>query len=165
MPSLVGSEMCIRDRLDCKRHPPVETSPHQVLKVLGLVSRQGLLLVVDLESPPIVCCKLLVVTPNLRLEANPACSLVPAPSTHDEGWSPLVGAACIPPVFSRLVSIADSLSSKSLVCEASCSFKSSNVLWSPISDQPPSSSNFSLTYSMAVMFRRRSSNNSPELCA
>ena len=42
------------------RHPPMETSPYQVLKVLGLVSRQGLLLVVDLESPPKVCCKQLV---------------------------------------------------------------------------------------------------------
>ena len=86
-------------------------------------------------------------------------------STPDEGRSPPVGAACSPPVFSRLSSVVDSLYSKSPACEESCSFKSSMVSWSFISDQQPSSSNVSLTHSMTVMFRRRSSNNSPELCA
>ena len=54
---------------DCKRHPPVETNPHQVVKVLGLVSRQGLLLVADLESPPIACCKLSVMVSTFQVVA------------------------------------------------------------------------------------------------
>ena len=95
---------------------------------------------------------------------KPACPLVPTPSKPVGGRFSPAEASCSSPA-SRLASIADSLSSKSLACDASRSFKSPMASWSLISDQPTSSSNFSLTYSMTVMFRRRSSNNSPELCA
>ena len=40
---------------------------------MGLANRQGLILVVDLESPPIVCCKLLVIVSILQGVA--ACPL------------------------------------------------------------------------------------------
>ena len=67
--------------------------------------------------------------------------LPPEISILDEGRSPPVGAACSPPVLSGLSSIANSLSSKIVACEARCSFESSMLSWSPISVQPPSSSN------------------------
>ena len=115
-------------------------------------------------SSATVCSSLLVVTPTLLLVANSACPLVPIPSKPVGGSSPPAEASCSSPA-SRLASIADSLSSKGLVCDESRPFKSSMVSWSPNADQPTSSSNFSLTYSMTMMSRRRSSNNSPELCA
>ena len=96
-------------------------------------------------SSPTVCSRLLVVFPTLLLVANPACPLVPTPSKPDGVWSPPAEASCSPPA-SRLASIADSLSSKSLACDASRSYKSSMASWSPISDQPTSSSHFLLTY-------------------
>ena len=61
-----GSRLVERMLADRKRHPPDESSPHQVSKVLGLLSRQGLLLAVELESPPIVCCRLLVTRLGLQ---------------------------------------------------------------------------------------------------
>ena len=143
---------------------PLHLGTADLMLLVSLGPMDRLLLPAISTLSPIVCSRLSVATPNLRLEANPACSLVPAPSTSGGGWSPLAEASYSPPA-SRLASIADSLSSKSLACDTSRSIKYSMVSWSPISDQPTSSSNFSLTCSMTVMFRRRSSNNSPELCA
>ena len=58
-------------QVDCKRLRTEETNPQQVSKVLGLVDRQGLPQVVETESPPIVCCKLMAM--RLRLHGVAVC--------------------------------------------------------------------------------------------
>ena len=52
-----GSRLVGRILADCKRGPSVDTSSH-ILKVLGLVSWQGLLPVGEVESTPTTCCQL-----------------------------------------------------------------------------------------------------------